>query len=118
MTTLEYISKAKCCSGQLAYEAVVAERNGDESCYKKKLAQSRILQIIATSLQCYEDGGTCLTDKQAQILKERVNQLCGCCDCGSDLTDIEGNESDALIDDDLIILIDDNYGVTQELNYD
>lgn len=111
LTLQQYIDKASCCAGQLAYEAVVCEQNGLE--YKKKAAHSRIMLLIKNALQCVADGGTCLTDEQTQKLKERVNELCGCCNGG--LTDIEGTQPDYLTDDSLVILTDDNYSVNSRL---
>lgn len=78
MTLQEYIDKAGCCAGQMAYEAIIDEQDGKD-CYVKKQHQARILLLIRDALLCVQNGGDCLTEKQTQLLYERIQQMCGCC---------------------------------------
>ena len=113
MTTTEYIAKAKCCSGQLMYEAVIHEQNGELKKYKEKETQANIMLIIVSALECVEAGGNCLTDEQAQKLKEKIDEQCGCCDEGFE--DIGGASSGVLIRETGEILLDEDFGIPHRL---
>lgn len=82
----EEIEELNCCAGQMGYKYVWQMTNGLEDSAECTMNNLILLHGYIEDL-CNYVSGTCLTSDQIQSIIQRGKQICGCCNCGSDIYD-------------------------------
>lgn len=82
----EEIEELNCCAGQMGYKYVWQMTNGLEDKAECTMHNLILLHGYISDL-CNYVSGTCLSSDQIQSIIQKAKQICGCCDCGSDIYD-------------------------------
>jgi len=82
---LNFLYNLRCCIGDLAYQMVQAEIVGRDT--TKQYRKLRYLEFAFCAIEGYDSESdlNCFTEDEVDLIAEQVNQICGCCNCGSNL---------------------------------
>lgn len=91
---LTFLYNLRCCIGTLSYNIIMKEIVGNQNLIKD-INKLQYLEFAFCAISSYDEDAdeNCFTEDEIDLIVEQVNQICGCCNCGSSVSDdIESEE--------------------------